>query len=194
MSSHRSSDPHRKSSRKTTTVPTPSLYNQGQAYVTAQYNDGPATTPQQYAYQSSSSTSTMQPYYTDNSSQPSWNSTSGSQGGMPYNDPRAIEVASSRRQRAEYAQGHPGTTQPPSAYRTNYQLELTNFDQRFQGQPSTTTQPYHSTSTYAPNLDIDFPPSQSQSQSQSQSRKDDRRGGSSASGSKHHSSSSRRHK
>ncbi|EXF75305.1 hypothetical protein CFIO01_02892 [Colletotrichum fioriniae PJ7] len=73
MSSHRSSDPHRKSSRKTTTVPTPSSYNQGQAYVNARYNDGPATTPQQYAYQSSSSTSTMQPYYTDNSSQPSWN-------------------------------------------------------------------------------------------------------------------------
>ncbi|KAK1513465.1 uncharacterized protein CCOS01_14407 [Colletotrichum costaricense] len=194
MSSHRSSDSGRKSSRKTTTAPASSSYGQGQGYGSTQYNDGPATTSQQYSHRPSSSTSTPQPYYTDSLSQPSWNSSTGSQGGMSYNDPRSTEVASSRRQVAKYAQDHPGTTQLPSAYRTDYQAELANFDQRYQGQSSTGTQPYCSTSTYAPTLDLDFPPSQSQSQSQSQSRRDDRRGSSSASGSKHHSSSSRRHK
>ncbi|UQC83685.1 uncharacterized protein CLUP02_09181 [Colletotrichum lupini] len=201
MSSHRSTDSGRKSSRKTTTVSTPSPYSPGQPYVTTQYNGWPATAPvsrqagggQQYTHQPSSSTSTPYPVYTDNSSQPSWNSSTGSQGGIQYGDPvRDADVAYSRQQSAEYAQGHPGTTQSPSGYRIDHQAELAKFDQSYQGQSLTGTKPYYSTSTYAPTLDLDFPPSQSQSQSQS--RRDDRRGGSSVSGSKHHSSSSRRHK
>ncbi|KAK1485664.1 hypothetical protein CCUS01_03805 [Colletotrichum cuscutae] len=203
MSSHRSTDSGRKSSRKTTTVSTPSPYSPGQPYVTTQYNGWPATAPvsrqagggQQYTHQPSSSTSTPYPVYTDNSSQPSWNSSTGSQGGIQYGDPvRDADVAYSRQQCAEYARNLPATTQLPSSYRINHQEQIADFDQRFQGQPSTATQPYQPSSQYAPTLDIDFGPSQSQSQSQSQSRRDDRRGGSSVSGSKHHSSSSRRHK
>ncbi|KAK1656370.1 hypothetical protein BDP81DRAFT_20410 [Colletotrichum phormii] len=197
MTNHRSSESSRKSSRKTTTSSASSPYGPGQPFVTTQYNGWPATAPvygqavngQQYIYSAPSSTSTPQHPYTDSTSQPSWDSSSGSQGGMQYSDPtRDADVASSRRECAEHARKLQGTTQTPSAYRLNHQQQLTNFDQTFGSQPSTTTQPFQSRSPYAQNLEIDS------TTSQSSSRRDDRRGGSSSSGSKHHSSSSRRHK